>query len=76
MEANTREMVIQELTDLPEVGMFEVLDFIRFLKAQLNQMGSEERFDRAWMIARRIAAEQEITDRDITIEITKARQEQ
>jgi hypothetical protein len=56
--------------------MFEVLDFIRFLKAQLNQMGSEERFDRTWMIARRIAAEQEITDRDITIEIAKARQEQ
>ena len=50
-----------------------VLDFVRFLKAQLNQMGPEERFDRAWMIARRIAAEQGITDQDIAAEIEEAR---
>ena len=33
----------------------------------------EERFDRAWMIARRIAAEQGITDQDIAAEIEEAR---
>ena len=54
--------------------MFEVLDFVRFLKAQLNQMSPEERFDRAWMIAHRIAAEQGISDQDIAAEIAEVRQ--
>jgi hypothetical protein len=76
MKENTRELVIQELTDLPEIGMFEVLDFVRFLKAQLNQMSPAERFDRAWMIARRVAAEQGITDPDIAAEIDEIRQSQ
>ena len=74
MEASTRERVIQELSDLPEVGLFEVLDFVRFLKAQLDHMSPEERFDRAWMIARRIASEQGISDQDIAAEIQAARQ--
>ena len=76
METSARELVVQELADLPEIGMFEVLDFVRFLKAQLNQMSSEERFDRAWMIARRIAAEQGITEEGISTEIAKARRGQ
>jgi hypothetical protein len=74
METDTREQVIQELTELPEIGLFEVLDFVRFLKAQLAQMSPEERFDRAWMIARRIASEQGITDQDIATEIAESRQ--
>jgi hypothetical protein len=65
---------VEELADLPDVGLIEVLDFVRFLKSQLRRMNSEERFDRAWIIARRIAAEQGITDEDITAEIAKVRQ--
>ena len=66
----------EELADLPEIGVFEVLDFVRFLKAQWSGMDAGERFDRAWMAARRIAREQGITDEDITAEITRARQRQ
>ena len=74
MEARTMELVIEELADLPDAGLVEVLDFVRFLKYQLRRMSSEERFDRAWIIARRIAAEQGITDEDIAAEIAAVRQ--
>ena len=74
METRTMELVIEELTDLPDAGLIEVLDFVRFLKSQLKRMSSGERFDRAWIIARRIAAEQGITDEDIAAEIATVRQ--
>jgi hypothetical protein len=76
MEASAREMVIQELSDLPEIGMLEVLDFVRFLKERLEQLSPEERFDRAWIVARRLATEYGITDQDIAAEIRSARHEQ
>ncbi len=76
MEMNPSELVIEELADLPEIGVFEVLDFVRFLKAQWSGMDAGERFDRAWMVARRIAGEQGITDEDITAEIAQVRQRQ
>jgi hypothetical protein len=75
MELDPRELVIEELADLPEIGLFEVLDFVRFLKVQWRELDSGERFDRAWLITRRVAEEQGITDQDIADEITKARQE-
>ena len=37
-------------------------------------MNPEERFDRAWMVARRIAAGQGITDEDIDAENVAVRQ--
>ena len=74
MEATPRELVVEELMDLPEIGMFEVLDYVRFLKSQWRNMDSGERFDRAWMVARRIAAEQGTTDQDIIAEIAQVRQ--
>jgi hypothetical protein len=76
MEMNPHEMVIEELSDLPDLGLFEVLDFVRFLKSQWSGLDAEDRFDRAWMIARRIAKEHGITDKDITDEIAKMRQGQ
>jgi hypothetical protein len=76
MEANAREMVIQELNDMPEIGMLEILDFVRFLKARLEELSPEERFDRAWMVARRLATEYGITDQDIDAEVRSVRQEQ
>ena len=76
MEATTREMVLQELDDMPEIGMLEVLDFIRFLKAQLDRLSPEERFDRAWMASRRWAVQYGITDAVIAAEIRSARREQ
>jgi len=76
MEMTPSELVIEELADLPEIGVFEVLDFVRFLKAQWSGMDAEERFDRAWMVARRIAGERGITDEDIMAEITQVRQKQ
>lgn len=75
MEADTRELVLEELHDLPDPGLFEVLDFVRFLKSQWSSMSAEERFDRAWMVARRISAEQGITDQDIRAETEKVRRE-
>jgi hypothetical protein len=61
---------------MPEIGMLEVLDFVRFLKAQLDRFGPEERFDRAWMASRRWAVKHGITDADIAAEIRSARREQ
>jgi hypothetical protein len=75
METPTREMVMDELADLPEIGLFEVLDFVRFLKSQWSGMNSDERFDRAWMVARRFAAEQGITDEDIAAQVALVRRE-
>jgi hypothetical protein len=74
METDPRELLMEELADLPEIGLFEVLGFVRFLKAQWSDLGPEERFDRAWMIARRIAVEKGITEQDIAAEIAKVRQ--
>lgn len=74
METRTLELVVEELADLPDAGLIEVLDFVRFLKSQLRRMNSEERFDRAWIIARRMAAEQGITDEDIAVEIAMVRE--
>jgi len=68
------ELVIQEAAELPDMGRIEVLDFIRFLKSQLKRINSKERFDRAWIVARRLAAEQGITDEDIAAEISAVRQ--
>ena len=73
MEAGTRELVIQELDDLPDPGLFEVLDFVRFLKSQGSGMNPDERFDRAGMIARRVAAEEGITEPDIRTETERVR---
>ena len=73
MEADTREMVLEELHDLPDAGLFEVLDFVRFLKFQWSSMSTDERFDRAWMAARRVGAELGITDQDIRAETEKVR---
>lgn len=72
METSTRELVMEELADLPEIGLFEVLDFVRF-KSQWSGMNREERFDRAWMVARRIAAEQGIIDEEIAAEVATVR---
>jgi hypothetical protein len=74
METRTLELVVEELADLPDAALIEVLDFVRFLKSQLRRMNSEERFDRAWIIARRMAAEQGITDEDIAVEIAMVRE--
>ena len=74
METSNRELIIEELANLPDVGMIEVLDFVRFLKSQFSRMNPEERFDRAWMVARRFAVEQGITDEDIDAENVAVRQ--
>ncbi len=74
MNANTQELVLKELEGFPEAGVWEVLDFIRFLKLQFSRMTPEERFDRLWMTARRTAAERGITDEDIGTEIAAVRQ--
>ncbi len=38
METRTLELVVEELADLPDVGLIEVLDFVRFRKSQLKRM--------------------------------------
>lgn len=74
--ANTdfRTMVVQELEEVPDEAMPEILDFVRFLKQQLSGLTPGERFDRAWLLACRIAAERAISDADIASEITAVRQ--
>jgi len=75
MEPDTRELVLEELRDLPDPGLLEVLDFVRFLKSQWSSMSAEEQFGRALMVARRVTTEQGITDQDIRDETEKVRQE-
>ncbi len=70
---NMREMAIQELHDLPDTAMLEILDFMRFLKHQNKSLTAEERFDRLWLTAQRIASVQNITDEDIQAEVTSVR---
>lgn len=70
---DAREVLLEELELLPEEGVLEVLDFVRFLNLQLTRLESEARFDRQWLAARRIAREQHITDADIAAEIQAVR---
>jgi hypothetical protein len=71
---DSRTMVVQELEDLPDEAMLEILDFVRFLKQQMSHLTPEERFDRLWMTARRIASGRGITDADIAAEVAAVRQ--
>ncbi|MFP4395165.1 MAG: hypothetical protein ACLFTI_07870 [Anaerolineales bacterium] len=73
-EVDVREMVIQELRDVPDTAMLEILDFVRFLKHQTRNLTPEERFDRLWMMAQRIASARGITDEDIEAEVAAVRQ--
>ena len=73
MGADTREMVLEELHDLPDAGLSEVLVLVRFLKSQWSSMSAGGRFDRAWIEARRAAAELGFTDQDIRAETEKVR---
>jgi hypothetical protein len=72
--ADFRMLVVRELEEAPDEAMPEILDFVRFLKRQLSGLTAEERFDRAWMTARRIASERAISDADIANEIAAVRQ--
>jgi hypothetical protein len=73
-ESNMREMVMQELRDLPDTAMLEILDFVRFLKHQTRNLTPEERFDRLWLTAQRIASARDITDKDIEAQVAAVRQ--
>lgn len=72
--ADFRTLVVQELEEAPDEAILEILDFVRFLKQQLSGLTPEERFDRAWMTARRIAAERAVSDADIASEVAAVRQ--
>ena len=72
-ESNMREIVIQELRDLPDIAMLEILDFVRFLKHQTRNLTPEERFDRLWLTAQRIASVRGITDEDIEAQVAAVR---
>ncbi len=73
-EMDVRDMVIQELSDLPDTAMLEILDFVRFLKHQTRNLTPEERFDRLWLTAQRIASARSITDEDIEAQVAAVRQ--
>ena len=73
-EVDMREMVIQELRDLPDTAMLEILDFVRFLKHQTQNLTPEERFDRLWLTAQRIASVRGITDEDIEAQVAAVKQ--
>jgi len=72
-ETNMYETVVKELRDLPDAAMLEILDFIRFLKHQQRNLTPEERFDRVWLTAQRIASARDITDEDIKAEVAAVR---
>ena len=71
-----RELVIQELDNLPPEKIGQVLDFVRFIKVRSKsdlELASE--FRNALAKARTIAAERGITEADIAEEIRQARAE-
>jgi len=53
----------------------ELLDFVCFLKHQTQNLTPEERFDRLWLMAQRIASARGITDGDIEAEVAALRKE-
>ena len=73
IETHMRQKVIQELHELPDTAMVELLDFVRFLKHQTRNLTPEERFDRLWLTAQRIASARGITDEDIEAEVAAVR---
>ncbi len=72
-DADYRAVVARELESTPDEAMPEILDFVRFIKHQLSGLSPEGRFDRAWLIARRIARERGITDTDVVNEVAAFR---
>jgi hypothetical protein len=76
MMLTQQELVVRELSTLPEDKVEQVLDFIRFLKirSQSDQELARE-FRRALREARRITAERGITESDIAEEIRQVRAE-
>ncbi len=75
-ETDMREKIIEELHELPDVAMVELLDFVRFLKHQTQSLTPEERFDRLWLTAQRIASARGITDGDIEAEVAAVRKKE
>jgi hypothetical protein len=64
------DMIIRELSGLPESRQAEVLAFVRFLKIGLaDTKETAQRFDAALGQARKIAEDQQITPDDIEAEI-------
>ncbi len=64
------ELIVKELSGLPESRQAEVLAFVRFLKIGLaDPKETAQRFDIALNQARKIAEDQQITPDDIDSEI-------
>ena len=71
-----RELVIQELDNLPPEKIGQVLDFVRFIKVRSkSDLELASAFRNALAKARTIAAERGITEADIAEEIRQARAE-
>ncbi len=70
----SQELVLRELSTLPEEQLNEVLDFIRFLKVRaLTDEELSRRFRDALAKARGIAAAEGISESDVAEEIRKTR---
>ncbi len=69
------QIILREISTLPESRRADVLAFIRFLKMSIprEQRDIEERFDKALQSIRARAQEMNITDEDIEAEIRAVR---
>ena len=74
MQQSIREDLINEIKSLPQSQLFNVLEYVRFLKIKtLSGRQIEKRFDSALKKAREIAQKEGITEEDIQNEIIQAR---
>lgn len=69
------EMIMQEISTLPEIRLIDVLGFIRYLKLEKTETKEwiEEWFESALKSAHRREAELKITEADIAAQINKIR---
>ena len=70
------QIIMTEISTLPETRLPDVLAFIRYLKLRIptEQKELEERFDEALKSIRARAKEMNITDEDIKAEIRAVRE--
>jgi hypothetical protein len=72
-----REAVLHELDALPESQLPNVLEYVRFLRLRAaTDIELRERFTHAIETARKVAAEEQISEDDIGSELEKVRAKQ
>jgi hypothetical protein len=74
--SNLQQMIMLEISTLPEKRLADVLAFVRYLKLSIptEEKDLEERFDKALQSIRARAEKLDLTDEEIEAEIRAVRE--